>query len=296
MLKVRYPCGAKGVLVLVMLLTITACSGTRFFYNRLDTLIDWYVDDYVTLDREQSADFQGRIDQLLDWHRREELPSYAQLLTNFERSLDPSLDAEAVKTLFAELSAAADRLEVRILDLMIDFGATLTLAQRQEFMLALEDEQDEQRERLLSRSDEAYRKNVEEQFADNLSKFLGRLTESQKETLALYTRDYQRFDGVWIEDRARWTAELTDVIARDTPSWPSEVHGVLARREAARSPEYVAVYTHNSALSQAIFTEVINLRTPKQDRRLRRKIDDYREDFTALVAQAQPFSPTAINP
>lgn len=296
MLKVRYPCGAKGVLVLVMLLTITACSGTRFFYNRLDTLIDWYVDDYVTLDREQSADFQGRIDQLLDWHRREELPSYAQLLTNFERSLDPSLDAEAVATLFAELSAAADRLEVRILDLMIDFGATLTLAQRQEFMLALEDEQDEQRERLLSRSDEAYRKNVEEQFADNLSKFLGRLTDSQKETLALYTRDYQRFDGVWIEDRARWTAELTDVIARDTPSWPSEVHGVLARREAARSSEYVAVYAHNSALSQAIFTEVINLRTPKQDRRLRRKIDDYREDFTALVAQAQPFSPTAINP
>jgi len=60
--------------------------------------------------------------------------------------------------------------------------------------------------------------------------------------------------------------------------------------------EYVAVYAHNSALSQAIFTEVINLRTPKQDRRLRRKIDDYREDFTALVAQAQPFSPTAINP
>lgn len=296
MLKVRYPCGAKGVLVLVMLLTITACSGTRFFYNRLDTLIDWYVDDYVTLNREQSADFQGRIDQLLDWHRREELPSYAQLLTNFERSLDPSLDAEAVKTLFAELSAAADRLEVRILDLMIDFGATLTLAQRQEFMLALKDEQDEQRERLLSRSDEAYQKNVEEQFADNLSKFLGRLTESQKETLALYTPDYQRFDGVWIEDRARWTAELSDVIARDTASWPSEVHRVLARREAARSLEYVAVYADNSALSQAIFTEVINLRTPKQDRRLRRKIDDYREDFTALVAQAQPFSPTAINP
>ena len=296
MLKVRYPCGAKGVFVLVMLLTITACSGTRFFYNRIDTLIDWYVDDYVTLNSEQSADFQDRIDRLLAWHRREELPSYTRLLTDFERNLDPSLDAATVEALFLELSDAADRLEDRILDLMVDFGTTLSLEQRQEFMLALEDEQEEQRERLLSRSDEAYQDNAQEQFADNLSKFLGRLTDQQKDILVLRTRDYQRFDGVWIEDRARWTAELTDVIARDTASWPSEVHGVLARREAARSLEYVAVYAQNSALSQAIFTEVINLRTPKQDRRLRRKIDDYREDFTALVAQAQPFSPTAINP
>lgn len=112
----------------------------------------------------------------------------------------------------------------------------------------------------------------------------------------IHTRDYQRFDGVWIEDRASWTSELAGVISNNGADWPSEVYAVLAGREAARSPDYVAVYAHNSALSQTIFTEVINLRTPKQDRRLRRKIDDYRDDFIALVAQAEPFSPTAINP
>jgi hypothetical protein len=296
MLKVRYPCGAKGVFVLVMLLTITACSGTRFFYNRIDTLIDWYVDDYVTLNSEQSADFQDRIDRLLAWHRREELPSYTRLLTDFERNLEPSLDAATVEALFIELSDAADRLEDRILDLMVDFGTTLSLEQRQEFMLALEDEQEEQRERLLSRSDEAYQDNAQEQFADNLSKFLGRLTDQQKNILVLRTRDYQRFDGVWIEDRARWTSELADIIAQNTADWPSQVHSVLSGREGARSPEYAAVYAHNSALSQTLLMEVINLRTPKQDRRLRQKIDNYRDDFTALVAQAKPFSPTAINP
>ena len=293
MLKARFLCGAKCALVLVMLLTLTACSGTRFFYNKLDTLIDWYVDDYVTLSREQSADFQNRVDQLLEWHRREELPAYTQLLTDFERSLDPSLDEQSVATLFDELSVAADRLEVRILDLMIEFGATLSLAQREEFMLALEEEQEEQRERLLSRSDEAYRDNVQEQFTDNLSRFLGRLTDQQKETLALHTRDYQRFDDAWIADRARWTKELAAVIASNTTDWPSEVQGILAGREAARSPEYVAVYAHNRALSQTVFTQVINQRTPKQDRRLRRKIGNYRDDFIALAAEAEPFSPAA---
>ncbi|MDG0992311.1 MAG: DUF6279 family lipoprotein [Luminiphilus sp.] len=296
MLKARYLCGAKCVLVSVMLLTMTACSGARFFYNKLDTLIDWYVDDYVTLSREQSADFQNRVDQLLEWHRREELPAYTQLLTDFERSLDPSLDEQSVATLFDELSVAADRLEVRILDLMIEFGATLSLAQREEFMLALEEEQEEQRDRLLSRSDEAYQSNVQDQFADNLSRFLGRLTGQQKETLAFYSGDYQRFDGVWIEDRARWTEELAAVIASNTANWPSEVRDILAGREAARSPEYVAVYAHNQALSQNIVTEVINQRTPKQDRRLRRKINNYREDFIALAAEAEPFSPAVTSP
>ena len=246
MLKVRYPCGAKGVFVLVMLLTITACSGTRFFYNRIDTLIDWYVDDYVTLNSEQSADFQDRIDRLLAWHRREELPSYTRLLTDFERNLDPSLDAATVEALFLELSDAADRLEDRILDLMVDFGTTLSLEQRQEFMLALEDEQEEQRERLLSRSDEAYQDNAQEQFADNLSKFLGRLTDQQKDILVLRTRDYQRFDGVWIEDRARWTSELADIIAQNTADWPSQVHSVLSGREGARS-QNMPRYTRTTA-------------------------------------------------
>ncbi len=43
----------RNFLVVCCLLLLSACSGTTFFYNRLDFFIPWYVDDYVELEREQ---------------------------------------------------------------------------------------------------------------------------------------------------------------------------------------------------------------------------------------------------
>ena len=63
----------------VLASTLTGCSATQFIYNRVDILVRWYLDDYVSLDREQQARFDARLETLLVWHRREELPAYVVL-------------------------------------------------------------------------------------------------------------------------------------------------------------------------------------------------------------------------
>ena len=74
MLPLRCRCGVRRLALAALLLTQVGCSSTSFFYNRLDTLINWYVDDYVTLTRDQRAEFENQLNELLTWHRREELP------------------------------------------------------------------------------------------------------------------------------------------------------------------------------------------------------------------------------
>ena len=64
----------------LLALTLSGCSATQFIYNRVDILVRWYLDDYVSLDREQQARFDDRFDLLIEWHRREELPVYGVLL------------------------------------------------------------------------------------------------------------------------------------------------------------------------------------------------------------------------
>jgi len=75
-------------LILGLLLCLSGCSSTTFLYNRLDTLIGWYVRDYVPLSRDQRNDFNRRVEALLDWHRADELPEYVAWLDEFEESLD----------------------------------------------------------------------------------------------------------------------------------------------------------------------------------------------------------------
>ena len=72
----------------LLLVTLTGCSATQFIYNRVDILVRWYLDDYVSLDREQQARFDDRFDLLIEWHRRDELPGYALLLDDALTILD----------------------------------------------------------------------------------------------------------------------------------------------------------------------------------------------------------------
>lgn len=289
-LRVPFRCGVKRLFLVGILLTQAACSSTTFFYNRLDTIINWYVDDYVTLTKDQRADFDRRLATLLDWHRREELPRYTALLTQFEMGLDPTLEATTVEYLFTELSNAADRLEVRTLDLMIEFGETLSPEQRLEFMAELQREQEEQRETLLERTDAEYQDDARERLSDNLARFMGRLSADQKTGIEEHVQAYRRFDGPWLDDRARWIAQLDAILTQGDPDWPVQVRAVLAGRESARSADYIRVYENNSRVSRAVFRDVINLRSAKQDQRLRRKINDYRDDFVVLTEQADKRS------
>ena len=60
------------LLLLFCLFLGTACSN-KFFYNQLDWLIPWYVDDYVDLTLVQKENLDKQVEMLLQWHRGEEL-------------------------------------------------------------------------------------------------------------------------------------------------------------------------------------------------------------------------------
>ena len=59
-----------------------------------------------------------------------------------------------------------------------------------------------------------------------------------------------------------------------------------AAREENYSPEYREMYAHNMAVVEVVIAKVLNSRTQKQDRRLRSKIKNLREDLEALSAVA----------
>ena len=154
----------------LIVLTLSSCSATQFIYNRVDILVRWYLDDYVSLDREQQARFDGRLEGLLDWHRREELPAYVVLLDDALTILDEGVPLEDARAMTDRIEDAAIRFQDPFLELLLSVGEDLRSDQRQEFVDALLSKQEEFEEDRMPLTDALARLESPEMYAARLGR------------------------------------------------------------------------------------------------------------------------------
>ena len=140
----RVACARTRVLVgASLLLWLVGCSGTTFVYNRLDSILPWYVDDYVELNGHQERQLDQALQPFLRWHRQQELPRYLDLLNKVEASLDQPVTPGEVRSLYEGMEIAWLRLEQESLEWLLALGDTLSEAQVQEFLGYLQEKQEE---------------------------------------------------------------------------------------------------------------------------------------------------------
>lgn len=275
--------GASRWAWLVLLALLVGCSSTTFLYNRLDTLIGWYVNDYVSLTREQNALFDEQLEALHAWHRREELPQYIALLDALDAALDNPLTDAELEVLYDRFLAAAERLRVKMTTIAIDFGGELTLEQRLAFVASIRTNQQTWYDERVAMDDDAYRNLLVNRFTDNLADFLGRLNDEQRQLIAERTKGMLRLHDEWHTQRSRWLDRLTAALRDNPDNWQAPVREALDSWDSDQSNAYQTTFAHNQRLSQALILDIVNRRTARQDKHLRRVIADYRNDFASLL-------------
>ena len=275
----------RGLSWCLIVLTLSSCSATQFIYNRVDILIRWYLDDYVSLDREQQARFDGRLEALLEWHRREELPAYVVLLDDALTILDEGVPLEDTRAMADRIEEAAIRFQDPFLELLLSTGEDLRPDQRQEFVDVLMSKQEEFEEDRLARGDAEYREDLEDRFDKQLSRYLGPLTAEQTDLIAVGVSEMTRLDRFWLEDRRVWIAELSVILLEAEPDWPDQVRALIAGRDDALLPAYREGIDHNGEVILQLSRDVLMARTDKQDRKLRNRLQSLRDDLAALAAQ-----------
>ena len=277
---------ARRCLCLLLALGLMAgCSSRVFFYNRLPLLLPWYLGRYVDLDRQQSDAFDGQVARLLAWHRREELPRYAALIARLQSRLDGPVDPGAVAAVTEELEDAWVRLRERALDELLLLGGTLSEAQLQEFLAALEKRQRKYERKYLRRSDARYREDASDNLRDFLGDYLGRLDDRQLAALRAAAAQLQRSDRTWIAERQRWIDMLREELRR-RPGWQQRIRERIRGWEDALDPDSRDLYEHNTAVVQRAIAQVLDNRSRRQDARLARELEGLREDLLQLAAAA----------
>ena len=272
------------VLSLVCALALGGCSANRFLYNRADTFVRWAIDDYVDLTTEQQKQFDADLDVLLDWHRRDELPLYREFIESSLSALDDGVTIDEAIVISDSIDEAANRLQVKLVDLLLNSAEGLNESQIQDFLAELDRQQEDYAEERLTRDDRAYADDAANSLNRLAKRLLGRLSDDQNALIEARSRELLRIDRLWHQDRAVWGAQLRAILESRSPGWQTEIRVLGDSRSKARTPAYVACMAHNGDSILSLLVDTINGRTDRQDRRMRRFLDDLIADIDALTA------------
>lgn len=271
-------------LLLLLVTTVVGCSANRLLYNRADTFIRWAADDYVTLNREQQAAFDQRLDDFLAWHRSEELPRYREFIVTSLGTLEDGVTLDEAVAISEEIDLAADRFQGQFIELLLATAEDLSDEQIQDFLAELERNQAEYADERLVRDAETYYADSAKTMKDLVKRLIGRLNRDQRAEIEQRSMDLTRLDGLWHDDRARWGRALRVILEAKAPGWQAEIRKLGETRSEARIPEYVAGIEHNGDVILALLVDIINSRTERQDRRMRRFLEGLVDDIDALTA------------
>ncbi|MCH1445314.1 MAG: DUF6279 family lipoprotein [Luminiphilus sp.] len=272
------------VTLLASTLVLAACSANRFLYNRADTFVRWAIDDYVDLTVEQQKQFDADLEGLLDWHRRDELPIYREFIVSSLDALEGGVTIDEAVSISDSIDEAANRLQVQLIDFLLMSAEGLSDSQIQTFLDELDLQQEEYSQERLTRDDIQYADDAADSLQRLAKRLLGRLNDDQKALVQSRSTELIRIDRLWHEDRSVWGAKLRTILESRSPGWQTEIRVLGDTRSEARTPAYVAGIEHNGDVILRLLVDTINDRTERQDRRMRRFLDDLIADIDALTA------------
>ena len=270
--------------ILVLGLILASCSGTTFVYNRLDVILPWYIDDYAELNGHQDAYLDEVLTPFLNWHRQQELPAYLSVIEDIDAHLDDTLTEADVAEIFSEFEAAWLRIEAKGLDWLLDLGGQLSEKQMANVIEALWEQQEEFQEEYLERDDAEFYEDSYDNLLDNVEEFLGNVSDAQREQLRLAANALQRSDVEWLKERAEWIEELS-VLLDSEPGWERAVRDAVQQRREKPALKYREIYTHNMSIIFNVVAAVVNSRSERQDKYLRNRLAELREDLKDLADQ-----------
>ena len=284
----------RALLTALLILTVlSGCSANRFLYNRLDTFVNWWIDDYVALSVEQQVAFDAGLSSVLQWHRYDELPRYKTIIEESLVALEGGVTLAEAELIADDIDQAVVRLQEQMLELLLDVGDSLTDEQVTEFLSTIDEDQATYREKRLSRSDDEYFEDSADSLEDLAKRLLGRLSRDQKQLIKSTSRELTRLDGLWHADREKWGTSLRAILEQRSEGWRGDIVGLVEDREAERIPDYVAAIDRNGEIILALLVDVINSRSERQDSRLRDFLTDLAEDIDALSARIEPTNDKA---
>jgi hypothetical protein len=273
-------------LILAMLLLLQGC-GLKFWYNRLDWVATWYVDDYVELSEQQEQQLEQWIRLKTQWHRQQELPKYIEWLEQLENDLQQGQIETRYDEHYRQLVAFYQTLVEQLGDDFAAMMVNLTDAQVTQLLKVLDKEDRELRKWLEKRDPQDRLEAREDDIKDGLSDWIGSLSKSQKALVRRWAQELKPTLKLRLDYREGWREKLQQALQqRQLPGATDAITELLTHAAKWQSDELKQRYQFNRELNRRYLIELYATLSEKQKRRLLSRLENYREDFIDLIQES----------
>ena len=176
------------------------------------------------------------------------------------------------------------RLRSRLVPELSELAMMLNQQQINELFDSLEEKNKEQEEERLEMTREEIIELFEESFEDDLKDYFGKLTKQQKALVKTAVVNIIPNRLEWIQYRRAVQAAARDILDSkdDNPSFAHEFSELLGNPDAFKHDLYIQNNEHNREVFAQLVADAFVTLTPKQKKRLFRKVDNFIEDLAEL--------------
>lgn len=280
--------------LVALLALVAACSSLKLAYNNGDTLLYWWLDNYVDFDDAQSGQVKKDIDDLFRWHRKTQLQDYVQVLQRAQQQLRGNPTP-------AELRADYDDIRARTQSLLLKAAPDIA-----DLALSLKPEQLAQMEKKFAKNNDKFRRenmkgDREDQNAFRYKKsmeqfelWFGSFSREQKDIIRKASDARPLDNAIWLDERVRRQRNVLALARKIMQEKPTREQAVaqiqsLIRESFARldNSERKAFYEANTSASIGLVHTVIGIATPEQKAHAQKRMQGWINDFTTLAAEVK---------
>jgi hypothetical protein len=275
----------KQTLIFLLITVLISGCGFRFVYNHLDWWTNWYLDDYVSLSKQQQRLFDDEFEQLHLWHRKTQLPLYSQQLKTLKLAINNTVDENQIAgnlAMFAEhwqnfLIAAEPRLQ--------PLAFSLNTEQKQQLLQALREGNQERLDDHEDLTNKQWLEERAEEQEEQLKEWFGKLTKAQKKEVATMSQSFQRSFDPWINYRQRWTSQFSELLNGNLPDhqFKFEFYRLFVNGRRLRSETFNVITKNNNQVFAKTFVYMATNANEKQRKRINKKLNKLIGDMEYLI-------------
>jgi hypothetical protein len=283
----------RTLLLIAMMVAVAGCSSIRFTYNHGDTLLYWWMNNYLDLDSDQSGFVKKDIDNLFQWHRKTQLKDYTQLLANGQRQLAGNMTQADLLADYHDIKARTELLAYKALPELADLARSVR------------PEQIAQMEKKFAKNNDDFRKkfmhgDVEEQqkarFKKSMEQFdlwFGRFSSEQEAVLRKASDARVLDNNIWFDERVRRQKRIVAVLRKVQQEKLSKDATIAALHNLIKelfdrfeAPERKAFFDTYTDQTIQMILAAVKIATPAQKAHAQKRMQGWIEDFNVLAADA----------
>ncbi|WP_426075099.1 DUF6279 family lipoprotein [Janthinobacterium sp. DSP2-3-3] len=286
------PFGRFTYAVLALLLVVMAgCSGLRLAYNNGDTVLYWWLNAYVDLDRDQKGWVRDDIEKMFDWHRKTQLKDYVEILRTGQKQLQGNITQADLMADYSEIKQRTQALLLKAAPELADLARSLKPEQIAQMEKKFKSNNDDYRKKYLSGDQEKRQKLRYKKAMEQFELWFGSFSSEQEAIIRKASDARPLNNDIWLDERMRRQQNVLNLVKK--------VHQEKLGKEAAAAlvttlikdsferlehSERKAFFDSYEASTAQMVLTVIKITTPAQKAHAIKRMQGWIDDFNSLAS------------